>query len=95
MALTRFVECITKRDRTSPHERISHIGGDWGPGGLRTKITEELAISHIEIGLINYYVRIGDASVEVIVATRLGRKYLKTRADSTFVDNLLNLPNCP
>jgi len=33
--------------------------------------------------------------VDVIVASGLGRKYLKTTADGEQPDNLLALPDCP
>jgi hypothetical protein len=33
--------------------------------------------------------------VKVIIATRLGREYLKTEADGEQPDNLLALPECP
>jgi hypothetical protein len=32
---------------------------------------------------------------EVIIATHLGHKYLKTTADGVHPDNLLALPECP
>jgi hypothetical protein len=94
MATTRQVKCINKRDRQSRHERISHIGGDWGLYGARIKITEEQAISDIENNIFIYFVQIGTIVARLIIATHLGRKYLKTETDSTTVDNLLSLPEC-
>ena len=94
MATSRQVKCITKTNRTSRHERISHIGGDWGNYGQRIKITEAQAINEIKAGTYNYHVKVGYNDVKVIIATYSGREYLKTESDSTTVDNLLSLPEC-
>lgn len=87
--MSRQVKCINKTDRPSRHERISHIGGDWG------KVTETEAIRHIKIDSNAYHVRVGNYDTRVIIATHLGREYLKTEADTTTVDNLLSLKECP
>jgi hypothetical protein len=94
MAISRQVKCINKNDRASRHERITHIGGDWGYGGARIKITEAQAITDIENDSYTYHVRVNSFDVSVIIAMHLGRKYLKTASDSTTVDNLLSLPEC-
>lgn len=86
------VSCINKSNRQSPHERIQNIGGV--VNGTRWKISEDEAIRRIEAGTAQYYVAAGGASVWVIVATHLGRKYLKTQNDGLQPDNLLSLPEC-
>ena len=83
MAISRQVKCINKTDRPSRHERISHIGGDWGYNGARIRITETQAIADIKAGTYNYHVRVGNNDVKVIIAIHLGREYLKTESDST------------
>lgn len=89
MALTAQVTCINKRDRPSPHERITHIGGqNW-------KITQEAAIEYIERREWQFWTQAAWKSVWVIVATRNGRKYLKTENDGDEPNNLLGLPECP
>ena len=83
------IECINKSDRSSPYERITHVGGtDW-------KKSQEQAIREIESGLSDFYVSEDGQSVAVVVATHEGRKYLKTRADGLHPNNLLSLPECP
>jgi Protein of unknown function (DUF3892) len=83
------VKCVDKTNRSDPHERISYIGGDgW-------KQAEDDAIYDIEHSNNSYYVHRGGYEVDVIVATRLGHKYLKTRNDGEQPDNLLALPECP
>jgi hypothetical protein len=92
--VSRRVKCITKRDRQDRHERISHIGGDWGRYGQPIKITEEEAIRDIELGIFQYHVTVNNYNVKVIISFNNGRKYLKTENDTTTVDNLLSLPEC-
>lgn len=85
----RQIKCIVQYSWKERHERIVSVGGDWG------KVSTEEAIRHIEYGTYSYYVKVGSNESKVIVATRLGTKYLKTEADTTTVDNLLSLPTCP
>lgn len=88
------VECVNKTDRTNPHERIQNIGGK-NADGTRWKLSEDDAIAGIESGKWDFYVSVGGNAVSVIVATRLGHKYLKTVADGDHPNNLLSLPECP
>ncbi|MEQ8283762.1 MAG: DUF3892 domain-containing protein [Parvibaculum sp.] len=92
MANTAEIKCINKDDRYDPYERITHVGGyvtkQW-------KLTLNEAINYIETGEWSFYVSVGGKSVWVIVASRNGRKYLKTEADGDAPNNLLSLPECP
>ena len=83
------VTCIRKRgSHLNPHERIQGIAGtNWSR-------TEDEAISDLESGTNTFFTLVGGAQAEVIVATHLGRKYLKTTADGINPDNLLALPEC-
>ena len=95
MASRAQIKCINKRDRGDIHERISHVGGHPAEGGGNWKWTEDKAIAEIESGNWTFFVNQGGREVNVIVATRLGRKYLKTANDGTNENNLLSLPECP
>lgn len=88
------VRCINKSDRQSRHERIRSIGG-LNADSSAWKISQQDAISFIEAGKYSFYVSEGGARSEVIIATHLGNKYLKTNSDTTTRDNLLSLPECP
>jgi hypothetical protein len=89
------VGCVNKTDRMSPHERIQNIGGT-NPDGARWKLGEARAIQGIERGEWSFCVQAPSGRrASVIVATHLGRKYLKTAADGVQPDNLLAPPECP
>lgn len=92
MAQSAQIKCINKQPRNDPHHRITHVGGftdrQW-------KITTEQAILFIERREWEFYTFVNGKRAEVIVATHLGRKYLKTTADWDTPDNLLSLPECP
>lgn len=94
MATEHRVSCINKTHRQSPHERIQFIGG-LNADNNRWKLPNQQAIADIESGKYRFYVLEGGARSEVIVATHLGNKYLKTTTDTTTRDNLLSLPECP
>lgn len=83
------VTCINKTDRPDPYDRISQIGGaGW-------KLSSASAIAAIEARTRSFYVeRPAGDRVDVVVATRLGRKYLKTKGDGDQPNNLLALPEC-
>jgi hypothetical protein len=87
------IRCISKRERSNPHERIQNVGGN--DNGTAWKITQETAIQGIESGKWKFYVSVGTHSVWVVIATHKGHKYLKTQSDGYSPDNLLSLPECP
>lgn len=86
------IDCITKRDRSNPYERITHVGGVNSNG--RWKLSQEEAIRGIENGEYAFYVIANNHRVNVVVASRYGNKYLKTEADGVEPNNLLSLPEC-
>ena len=93
MTQSAQIKCINKQPRLDPYNRITHVGGyvtsQW-------KITIDDAIRKIEQREWDFYTvsPLGHRR-DVIVAVRLGRKYLKTVADQDTPDNLLSLPECP
>jgi Protein of unknown function (DUF3892) len=81
------ISCIIP-DSNDPDSRIDGVGG---PGWTKD---EDTVIAEIEGGA-KYYVEVDGREVEVEVAERNGRKYLKTAADDYLPNNLLSLPACP
>jgi hypothetical protein len=87
------VTCITKPDRFSQHEHITHIGniaGGW-------KITRESAIQRIESKSDSFYTVDSTTGrrAEVGVVREAGKlPYLRTHADGKWNDNLLALAEC-
>lgn len=89
------VQCINKRDRDNPWERITHIGGV-NADGSRWRVTQESAIDGIKSGKWGFWVACEPDSVWVIVKeSHFGNEYLTTEADGENQNNLLSLPECP
>ena len=93
MAQRVQIQCINKSDRQNPHERITHVGGI--RDGVRWRLLEDEAIYAIKSEQVQFFVSQAGFTANVIVATHLGRDYLKTEADGVTPDNLLSLPECP
>lgn len=91
------IKCINKPDRYSPVEHITHVGGF---GTAPWILTVEEVIQRIKsrgTDHEDFFVRVGvaEANVVVVPATTHKREHIKTVPDSTPVDNLLSLPDCP
>ena len=86
------ITCVTKPDRNSAHDRITHVGG----GGW--KWPAENVVARIEAGTNTFFVidAAGHRSNVGVVDPGNGRrKYLQTYADGDWNNNLLALPECP
>jgi hypothetical protein len=95
MSIELEVKCINKTNRSSPHERISHIGGIHPTSGS-WKLELNKAIALIEHDGWSFYVSVNRQKVKVIIAkSAYGHKYLKTENDGEQPNNLLSLPECP
>ena len=89
-----IITCATKLgDNYDPYERITHLGGHSDNGNI--SISSERMIKLIESENYSYYVDVNARKVKIIVAERLGKKYLKTEADGYEPNNLLALGDCP
>ena len=70
---------------------ILALCGDWTP---YPKVQKNTAIQWIESGAHRFYAVYGRNSVWVRVVNGPTGKYLRTDADNTTRNNLLDLPNC-
>jgi hypothetical protein len=86
------ITCITKPDRESRIEHITHVGGsNW-------KWTREEVIASIDAKTNTFFVLDpqGHRSNVGVVDPGHGRaRYIRTHADGDWNDNLLALPECP
>lgn len=86
------VTCTTKDESL---ERITSLGC-YAPGNIFLTFSEAEVIERLESKSNSFYVeRPTGHVVDLIVAEREGRKYVKTEADGEKPDNLLSLPTCP
>ena len=89
------ITCVTKPNRMSPHEHITHIGNtanDW-------KLPREVAMRRIDAKEETYYTIDRTTGrkmyVGVVHDTNTRRAlYLRTHADGKWNDNLLALDEC-
>ncbi|WNG28435.1 DUF3892 domain-containing protein [Cystobacter fuscus] len=86
------VTCITKADRASGHEGITHIGG---PGGNGWKWTVAAVIASIRAKTNTFYTLVDGKRADIGIVEGKNGDYLRTYADRTWNDNLLSLPACP
>jgi Protein of unknown function (DUF3892) len=87
------VTCVTKPDRFSTHEHITHIGNI----ADKWKITRESAIERIESKREAFYTVDGSTGRKMYVGVvrEIGKlPYLRTHADGKWNDNLLAQAEC-
>ena len=82
------VTCITKPNRLSQHEGITHLGG-FGWHWPRWKV-----IDSIRNGTNTFYTMSGAGRADVGVVDGPNGPYVRTYANGHWNDNLLALPEC-
>lgn len=88
------VTCITKPNRESRNEHITHIGNS----AAGWCMTREAAIQRIESKEEAYYTinhQTGQKAYIGVVREQGRLPYLRTHADGAWNDNLLAQPECP
>ncbi|WP_257187523.1 MULTISPECIES: DUF3892 domain-containing protein [Bradyrhizobium] len=98
MARLARVRCVSKTNRTNPHERISSIGGVYS-NGSHWKQSVVQTIRDIESGAWEFYVQDDGLTAGLIVAKHEGHKYIKTRqtafSQTIFFHSLSVRDACP
>ncbi len=83
------VTCITKPNRNSTHEGITHLGGpNW-------KWPRDKVIASIRDGSNTFHTIVDGKRAEVGVVDAPNGPYVRTYADGYYNDNLLALEECP
>lgn len=91
--MARYRVTCTKKHEL--HERILGLGC-YTPDNVFLTFTETELIDRLEGQQDSFYVeRPSGHVVDLEVAEREGKKYVKTKTDGEKPDNLLSLPNCP
>jgi hypothetical protein len=93
MSTRRLISCINQQERHNPHERIINVGGVFA--GERWKYSQAEAVAYTERGVYSFYVNVDGFIVDVIIARYMGNKYLKSQFDTSGIDTLFTLPECP
>jgi hypothetical protein len=88
------ITCITKPDRYSTHEAITHVGGV--RGGVKFYTPREQCADDIRLRRETYFVHVGgyQVNVEAYQLHTSGPWFIKMYPDATKKDNLLSLPEC-
>jgi len=82
------VKCINKVPRDSPHEGITHLGGDgW-------KITRAEMINFIQSHAHDFYTFVSGKRAVIGVVQGPNGPYVRSHADGYYNDNLLALYEC-
>lgn len=87
------INCISKPDRNSNNEHITHIGNTTG----QWRLTRETAVARIQAKTGTYYIvdkTTGKRSYIGIVREVGKAPYLRAHADEKWNDNLLSQPEC-
>lgn len=83
-----LVANITKPDRFSRYEGITHLGNS----SLGWKWTRAEVIASIEVGTNSFFTLVNGNRGDIGVVDGPTGKYLRTYADGQWNDNLLSLP---
>ena len=86
----RAITVVNRAYSRDPLERVASIGG---VNSDRTHwiFSQALAISLIEAGTDDFFFRVGERKVSLVVVKQDGEKYLQSEREKTHPDELFNL----
>lgn len=89
------ITCITKPDRFSPHEAISHYGWIEDKTNNHGITDRQTVVNWVKNGTVAY-VRDGENNIVkcFVNTSRSGTEFLQTYSDGEYTDNLLSLIAC-
>lgn len=85
----RAISTVERAYSRDPLERIASIGGV-NTDHTRWNLSQPAAIALIEKGTDEFFFRVGEQNVRVVVLTCDGEKYLQSEREKTHPDDLLN-----
>jgi len=94
MTITAQISFVRKRRHTDPGQRIVAVGG-LNPAGDDWSLEQRDAVNAIELGHCEFFVIHGEQPLKVVVAEAETGKHLKTEADASQPERLLQLPEAP
>ncbi len=90
----RSVTSVNRAYSRDPLDRIDSIGGI-GTDQKPWKLSQLAAIAAIESGTDEFFVKVGELKVKLIVRTHAGEKYLQSEREKNHPDDLLKLLSGP
>ena len=88
--MPRQVTCVRRHgEHLSPHQRISHLGGD---GWI---VAEDRAIATVNADLNAFYLETDTGTEYLVTRIHQGREYLTIESEESHPITLLALPECP
>lgn len=89
------IQFINKDPRNDTHHPIRSVGGVHNDT-TSWKFELQVAVRHVKMGTYKFFTYVNGFKTGVVVAkSAWGNEYLKTEKDTTYVDNLLSLPEFP
>ena len=85
----RQIDCVNKTEKT--HEAITNLGG---PYNGRWKWPKAQVVKAIEDKTDTFYTFVNGRRADVFVQQGAKEKYVQTKADGIWSDNLLALSSC-
>ena len=86
----RAVSFVSRAYSSDPLERIETIGGV-NPDHTHWKMSQAAAIAAIEAGTDEFYVKVSEVPVKLVVLNHGGQKYLQSERETTHRDDLLSI----
>ena len=86
----RAVSFVSRAYSRDPLERIETIGGV-NPDHSHWKLSQIAAIAAIEAGTDEFFVKVSEQPVKLVVLNHGGQKYLQSEREETHHDDLLSI----
>jgi hypothetical protein len=86
----RAVSFVSRAYSSDPLERIETIGGV-NSDHTRWKLSQVAAIAAIEAGTDEFFVKVSEQPVMLVVLNHDGQKYLQSEREKTHRDDLLSI----